>query len=130
MPVCGFNEKMIKGLEMFLQGLVEHGIQFRAKQNNETISQALKREIADTSRMLIEIQNIQDSGKRTLTEGLVKFALGFYLIIRQHKIQNYKQVINSINDYFHFMDEKYYSELENTPDDMESLAKLLNEKKI
>lgn len=130
MPICGFNKKMLNGLEMFLEGLVEYGVKERAAKNNETIDQAIKREISDITRMLAEIQRLKDSGKRILTEGLVKFAMGFYLIIRKNKIEDYKIIIKKINNYFRFMDERYYSELEGKLDDMEVLLKLLNEREI
>lgn len=130
MPLCGFNEKMLKGLTAFNEGLVEHGLKFRSQKNGETIDQAIKREISDMARLMAEVQKINDSGKKMLTEGLVKYAMGFYLLIRANKIENYQEVIKKIGEYFHFMDSKYYSELEGNADDMEELVRLLNEKEI
>jgi ribosomal protein S6 len=130
MPVCGFNEKMLKGLTAFNEGLVEHGLTFRSEKNNETIDQGIKREISDMTRLLSEIHRIDDSAKRILTEGIVKYAMGFYLIMRKNNIKEYKEVIEKINEYFHFMDDKYYSELEGRADDMKELAELLDRKQI
>ncbi|MFZ2309993.1 MAG: hypothetical protein WAW11_00425 [Patescibacteria group bacterium] len=130
MALCGFNEKMLKGLTAFNEGLVEHGLKFRSEKNGETIDQAIKREVSDMSRLLLELNSIEDTGKRVLTEGLVKYAMGFYLIIRSSGIQNYEEAITRIGEYFHFMDSKYYSELEGRADDMKELANFLNEKKI
>ena len=130
MPLCGFNEKMLKGLTAFNEGLVEHGLKFRSEKNGETIDQAIKREISDLTRLLAEIQRIDDSAKRILTEGIVKYAMGFYLIMRKTGIEDYKEVIEKISEYFHFMDDKYYSELEGRPDDMKELTELLNKKQI
>ncbi len=130
MPVCGFNEKMLKGLTAFNEGLVEHGLQFRSEKNGETIDQAIKREISDMTRLLSEINGIDDSAKRILTEGVVKYAMGFYLIMRKHDIKDYKEVIDKIGDYFHYMDDKYYSELEGNPDDMRELVEILDKKNI
>ena len=130
MPLCGFNEKMLKGLTAFNEGLVEHGLKFRSEKNGETIDQAIKREISDMTRLLSEIHRIDDSAKRMITEGIVKYALGFYLIMRSKNIEGYKEVIEKINEYFHFMDDKYYSELEGKPEDMKELIELLDKKVI
>lgn len=130
MPICGFNEKMLKGLTAFNEGLVEHGLKFRSEKNGETIDQAIKREISDMTRLLSEIHSIDDSAKRIITEGIVKYAMGFYLIMRKNNIDEYREVIEKINQYFHFMDDKYYSELEGRPDDMKELVELLDKKEI
>ena len=130
MPMCGFNEKMLNGLTAFNEGLVEHGLKFRSEKNGETIDQAIKREISDMARLIAEIHRIDDSAKRILTEGIVKYAMGFYLIMRKNGIGEYKEVVEKINEYFHFMDDKYYSELEGNADDMKELIELLNKKQI
>ncbi len=130
MALCGFNEKMLQGLTAFNEGLVEHGLKHRSEKNGETIDQAIKREISDMARLLSEIHRIDDSPKRILTEGLVKYAMGFYLIMRANNIEDYKEVIGKIGEYFRFMDDKYYSELEGKADDMKELAELLDQMKI
>ena len=130
MPFCGFNEKMLKALTAFSEGLVEHGLKFRSEKNGETIGQAIKREISDLIRLLAEIHRIDDSAKRILTEGIVKYAMGFYLIMRKNNIDDYQEVIERIAEFFHFMDDIYYSELEGKPDDMKELVDLLDKKKI
>jgi len=130
MPFCGFNEKMLKGLTAFNEGLVEHGLKFRSKQNNETIEQAIKREISDLTRILFETHHIDDTAKRIITEGIAKYAMGFYMIMRKNDIDDYKKIINKINEYFYAMDEKYYSELEGKPDDMKELIKFLDKKEL
>lgn len=130
MPICGFNEKMLKGLSAFNEGLVEHGLKFRSEKNSETIDQGIKREISDMTRLLAEIHKIDDSGKRIITEGIVKYAMGFYLVMRSNNIDNYREVVKKIGEYFHAMDSKYYSELEGTPDDMKELIEFLNKKEI
>jgi hypothetical protein len=130
MGLCGFNEKMVKGLEALNEGLVEHGLKHRSQKNGETIDQAIKRELSDMMRLLSEIHRIDDTPKKMLTEGLVKYVMGFYLIIRSNNIEEYKEVIEKISEYFWYMDDKYYSELEGKPDDMKELAELLDKKKI
>jgi len=130
MPICGFNKKMLEGLTALSQGLVEHGLKYRCEKNGETIEQGIKREISDMSRLIPELHRIDDTAKRILTEGIVKYAQGFYLIMRKKGIENYKEVTGKIMDYFYFMDDKFYPELESQPDDMKDLAKLLDKKEI
>ncbi len=126
MPVCGFNEKMLKGLAAFNEGLVEHGLVHRSEKNGESVEQGIKREISDMTRLLCEIHRIEDVSKRTITEGIVRYAMGFYPIMRKNKVEDYKEVIEKISKYFQLMDEKYYSELEGRPDDMQELTEFLN----
>ena len=130
MPLCGFNEKMLKGLSDFNEGLVEHGLKYRSEKNNESIDQAIKREISDMTRLLSEIHRIDDNAKRILTEGIAKYAMGFYLIMRTSDIDDYKNVVGKIGEYFQYMDGKYYSELEGNPDDMKELTESLDKKQI
>lgn len=130
MALCGFNKKMVDGLTAFNEGLVEHGLKLRSEKNGETINQAIKRELSDMFRLLAETQEIDSSPKRILTEGLIKYVMGFYLIIRENNIDEYKEVVKRINEYFWYMDNKYYSELEGSSYDMVKLASLLNKKTI
>jgi translation elongation factor P/translation initiation factor 5A len=45
-------------------------------------------------------------------------------------VEDYKEVIEEIGKYFQLMDEKYYSELEGSPDDMQDLAEFLNDQRL
>lgn len=130
MPLCGFNEKMLKGLSALTEGLIEHGLVDRCKKNEETIEQGIKREISDMTRLLPELHRIDDSAKRIITEGIVKYAQGFYMLTRKTGIENYEENIGKLMKYFHFMDDKYYGELEGQPEDMKELAEHLNKKEI
>lgn len=126
MPICGFNKKMLEGLKSFNEGLIEHGLIHRGELNDETIDQGIKREISDMTRLLQELQSIDDSAKRVITEGIVKYSMGFYLLTRKIDINNYHELIESISNYFFEMDDKYYSELEGNSDDMQKLVEYLN----
>ena len=130
MPICGFNDKMLKGLTALSEGLVEHGLKYRSEKNGETIDQGIKREISDMARLIPELHRIDDSAKRIITEGIVKYAQGFYLIIRKQGIENYKETIGKVMEYFHSMDDEYYSNLEVKPEDMKDLTKFLDKKEI
>lgn len=130
MPLCGFNEKMLKGLTALTEGLVEHGLEYRCDKNRETIDQGIKREISDMTRLIPELKRIDDSAKRIMTEGIVKYAQGFYMYMRKKGIENYEKNIEKIMDYFYNMDSKYYGELEGKPEDMKELTEFLNKKEI
>ena len=126
MPLCGFNEKMLKGLAALSEGLVEHGLKFRGEKNGETIEQGIKRELSDMMRLLAEIHKIDDSAKRVLTEGIVKYAMGFYMVMRKKGVENYEADVAKLMGYFKSMDSKYYDELEGKPEDMVELIKFLD----
>jgi hypothetical protein len=127
---CGFNEKMLKGLNEFNEGLIEHGLLFKSKQNNESIEQAIRREISDMTRLLTETHRIDDSSKRLMTEGLVQYVMCFFILMRKKNIEDYKDVVKKVGDYFKKMDDKYYSEFEGKPEDMRKIVEFLNEVKI
>ena len=127
---CGFNEQMLKSLSSFNKELVTYGLITQSKKNNETIELAIQREVSDMSRFLLETHNIQDTPKRMMTEGLLRYCIGFYLNIRRSGIDNHEEVVKKLGEFFMFMDNLYYSELNHQPDDMERLVKALNEKSI
>ena len=126
MPMCGFNEKMLEGLKALTEGLVEYGLEYRCKKNGESIEQGIKREISDMTRLLAEVHKIDDSAKRVMTEGMVKYAMGFYMLARKRGIENYKADVGKIMDYFKFMDSEFYDKLEGKPEDMSELVKALD----
>ncbi|MDP3916794.1 MAG: hypothetical protein Q8Q42_00730 [Nanoarchaeota archaeon] len=134
MPVCGFNQKMLEGLTAFSEGLVEHGLFHRGEQNGETLEQGIRRELSDMVRLLPELNRIDDVAKREMTEGVVKYALGFYMNMRKNGVEgglrDYKEVIGRVMGYFQEMDSKYYGELEGRPEDMRELTEHLNFKQI
>ncbi len=130
MPMCGFNDKMLKGLTALSEGLVEHGLEYRCKKNRETIEQGIKREISDMARLIPELHRIDNTAKRILTEGIVKYAQGFYMAMRKTGIENYQENIAKMMEYFRSMDSKYYAELEGQPEDMAELTKFLDKVEI
>lgn len=134
MPLCGFNDKMLNGLNDFNEGLVEHGLVFRGKQNGETLEAGIRRELSDMARLHPELWRIENGPKRVITQGIVTYATGFYMVMKQKDLANnpeqYKAFIAGINEYFRAMDDKYYGELEGKANDMEELAGYLNTKQI
>ncbi len=130
MPLCGFNAKMLEGLTMFDEGLVEHGLLYRGNLRGESLDQGIRRELSDMSRLQPELFRIDSVPKRTITRGIATYATGFYLLMRQKGLADnpagYKKFISQINDYFRRMDEKYYGELDGRADDMKLLAEYLN----
>ena len=130
MPFCGFNQKMIEGLSELGAGLVEHGIIERSKKKNKAHEEILKKELEDMSRFMKEIHRIKNPELRELTEMLTKYACAFYKIVDKKGINNYKETIQALNNFFWKMDNKFYTELEGKPDDMKQLAEYLNEIKV
>lgn len=127
---CGFNDKMLRGLTEFNEGLVEHGLMHNAEKNKESIDQAIRREISDMTRLITETHRIHDAPKRLMTEALVKYVMAFYMHMRKKNVVNYKEVIQKVGEYFTKMDDKYYSEFDGKPEDMKEIAEFLDEIKI
>ena len=126
MPVCGFNQKMIDGLDGFQTGLVEHGIIHRSKIKSQSFDKTIQNELSDMERFRKEMHNIKDLEIRELTLALTNYACAFYKLIDKNGIDNYKKTITFLNKYFFEMDRKYYSDLEGKKDDMRQLVEHLN----
>ena len=130
MPLCGFNENMLNGLEGFHKGLVEHGIIDRAKLKNKTANEIIENEIRDMDRFLKEAKNIKDPEIREIIENLTKYARSFYSLISKIGLDKYQEIISSLNKIYFDMDRKYYKELEGKNNDMKKLVEHLNKVKI
>lgn len=127
---CGFNKKMLQGLIEFNEGLVEHGLLFKSTKNNESIDQAVRREISDMTRLLAETHRIDDSAKRLMTEGLVQYVMYFFVLIRKKNLKEYKEIVKNISEYFKEMDDKYYSDFDEKSEDMRMIVEFINEIKL
>lgn len=130
MPLCGFNEKMLEGLLAFNEGLVEHGILKRSQAKSRSFEQTLRMELSDMDRFLAETSAIKDPRLRKIVEGLTTYAQGFYEIVSEADIHQYKVVAKRLQAYFANMDATYYSELEGKTEDMKSLVAHLNKQSI
>ena len=124
--MCGFNEKMLKGMSGFQKGLVEHGIIDRSEKKSQTHNETLRKELGDMARFQKEIHLIEDPELRELTEALTRYACAFYKFVNKRGIKNYKKTIEFLNKFFWKMDNKYYTELEGKSNDMRKLALYLN----
>lgn len=127
MPMCGFDKRMIEGLNLFHKGLVEHGIIQRAHNKNQSFKETIQRELEDMDRFLEHTSKIKDSEIREITESLTRYAAAFYKLVSRKGINNYGEVIEFLNQFYFEMDHKYYSELEGKRDGMLILAHHLNE---
>lgn len=127
---CGFNKKMLQGLNEFNEGLVEYGLMLKSGKNNESIEQAIRREISDMTRLLAETHRIEDSAKRLMTEGLVQYVMHFFVLIRKKNLKEYKEIVKNIGEYFKEMDNKYYSDFDGKPEDMRMIVEFINEIKL
>ena len=130
MPLCGFNQKMLEGLVAFHEGLVEHGLIDRAKKKGQSVEQTLEAELSDMERFLGETYRINDPQKRAITEAITRYAKAFYEVVGEQSIDNYKQVVQGLNEFYRKMDDKFYSELEGKKDDMSQLATYLDSERI
>lgn len=130
MPLCGFNQEMLKGLSGFQTGLVEHGIINRSEKKSQTHEETLQKELNDMARFQKEIPKIKDPELKVLTESLTNYACAFYKLVNKKGIKDYKKTIQALNKFFWEMDNKYYTQLEGKQDDMKLLAEHLNSIKI
>ena len=126
MPLCGFNQEMLEGLDSFHKGLVEHGIILRSKEKNQFVERTLDKELSDMDRFLKETHNISNQEMRELTEALTKYANAFYNLIKKKGISQYPEIVQFLKKFYFEMDNKYYSELEGQKEDMKKLAIYLN----
>ena len=131
MPLCGFNKKMLEGLAVFQEGLVEHGLYERSRETGQTYEERLNDELNDMDRFSQEIHRISDPEMRDITVGLSTFARAFYGLARRKGLDNDKETARAVNDFFVEMDRVYYGEkqgegLQGKPDDMKKLAEHLN----
>jgi hypothetical protein len=127
MPLCGFNQKMLEGLIVFHEGLVEHGLVERSRKRNQSVEATLQRELSDMDRLLDETSNLADPEVRELTDALTKYAKVFYKLVGREGIGNYQQTVRKINEFYFKMDDKFYKDLEGKPEDMKQLVEYLNE---
>ncbi|MDO8460198.1 MAG: hypothetical protein Q7S74_03755 [Nanoarchaeota archaeon] len=135
MPLCGFNEKMLKGLRDLQEGLVEHGLYERSKETGQTYEGRLNEELSDMRRFSGEMDRIVDPEMKDITRGLSTFAGAFYRLARRKGLDNYKETVQAVNDFFVEMDKVYYGEkqgegLQGKPNDMRDLADHLNKVKV
>ncbi|PIN89955.1 hypothetical protein COU60_02580 [Candidatus Pacearchaeota archaeon CG10_big_fil_rev_8_21_14_0_10_34_76] len=126
MPLCGFNQKMLDGLDNFQKGLVEHGIIHRSNIKKQDFEKTIHKELDDMKRFQDEIPNIKDSEIREITKALTDYACAFYKLVKKNGIEDYEKTIKFLNKFYFEMDEKYYSELEGDAEDMKKLVVHLN----
>ena len=126
MPLCGFNQEMLEGINLFHKGLVEHGIINRSEKLGQSTDRIIEKELVDMNRFLQETHKIEDVEIRETVEALTRYASAFYKLVKKNNVENYFKLISYINNLYFNMDNKYYSELEGKTDDMKQLAIYLN----
>ena len=130
MPLCGFNQKMLEGLIAFHEGSVEHGLIERAKKKGQSVERTLEAELNDMKRFLAETSRIEDPQKRAITEAITNYVKAFYQLVGTQGVDNYKQTVQELNEFYRKMDNKFYSELEGKQGDMLQLAEYLNSERV
>ncbi len=118
---------MLEGLVAFHEGLVEHGLVERSRIRGQSVDQTLQRELSDMDRFLAETNNLADPEVRELTEALTNYAKAFYKLAGREGIGDYKDTVRKLDEFYVKMDDKFYKELENQPDDMKKLVGYLNQ---
>jgi enoyl reductase-like protein len=126
MPMCGFNQQMLEGLNMFHIGLVEHGLIQRAKNKNKQVFEILNQEIREMDEFLNEIPGIKNKEKREVIENLTRYAKAFYILVQKVGYKKAEKIILDLNKTYKSMDEEYYTNLENKPNRMKKLVEFLN----
>src|SRR3989338_5494900 len=105
------NERMLKGLEGFHKGLVEHGIILRSKIKNQTFQKTIQKELDDMDRFQKEIHRIKDPEIRELTRALTEYACAFYKLIQKKGIENYRETIEFLDKlYLEIYDKSNFKE--------------------
>ncbi|MEX0919972.1 MAG: hypothetical protein WDZ69_00125 [Candidatus Pacearchaeota archaeon] len=103
------NEKILKGIRSLGKGLVEHGIFHRSKLKNMTYEQIFQNEYSDMERFRNEMFRIEDPDLRELTRALTNYACAFYKLIQREGVENYKRVLDELDEIYTHLDEKYGS---------------------
>lgn len=103
------NEKILKGLRLLGKGLVEHGIFHRSKLKGMTHEQIFQNEYSDMERFRSEMFRIKDLDLRELTRALTNYACAFYKLIQREGVENYKRVLDDLDEIYVNLDEKYNS---------------------
>lgn len=124
--MCGFNQQMLEGLNMFHIGLVEHGLIQRAKNKNKQVFEILNQEIREMDEFLNEIPGIKNKEKREVIENLTRYAKAFYILVQKVGYKKAEKIILDLNKTYKSMDEEYYTNLENKPNRMKKLVEFLN----
>jgi hypothetical protein len=111
MPLCGFNDKMLKGLELFAEGLWEQA-EKRSEEDKISIEESLKQEIKEMD-IFKEILAKKNPEKVQGLHGIALLAQVLYghaLGSDSHK-ESYDQGIVRELNFFQNVDAKYYDEL-------------------
>lgn len=125
MALCGFNEKMLKGLEMFAQGLFNQ-VEKLACKNDLSFHQVLENEMIEIA--AFENMLVNRSVDVTALLGatlLVKALYGQSLGATNEEVKNsYEGIVTKELKFFELVDDQYYEKLIPHHDAPEAVAKL------
>jgi hypothetical protein len=88
MPICGFNAKMLCGTNLFQEGLVEHGIVDKSATKSKSLEQIFVNELSEMEEFLREIPNIKDDAIRDIVQGVTLQARGIYTLLTPEQIRS------------------------------------------
>jgi hypothetical protein len=128
MAFCGFNAKMLYGVNLFHEGLVEHGVIGRSAMKNKSVDQILADELSELNEFLREMPDITDTAFRDIIQGATLHARGLYSLLTPEQIQTgkYAFALKKASDVMYGMDNEYYSRLESEPERMKKLVQWIN----
>jgi hypothetical protein len=88
MPFCGTNVKMIYGASLFNEGLVEHGMIDRSVSKGLSLDQVFDKELSEMDEFLREIPNIENEAFRQLIQGTALHARAIYVLLNPEQVRN------------------------------------------
>lgn len=125
MPLCGFDNQMLDGLEAFYTGLKEAAVR-NAKERDQSIIDAIHQEIREMDEFLGELSALPDPEDRQCLEGVTQFARSFY----QNSLRRGGNVYSAMDaeiahrrKFLQSVDERYYGHIQGkSPKPMKDLV--------
>lgn len=124
--MCGFNEKMLKGLKEFFDGAMEHGILERAKNKGISVDEQFKNEFGEISQWLFYSKNIKDGSIQKIIEGLGLIIAGVFEKDQKEGVENYKERHDIETKFFRDIDNIFYGNLNGDKEKMSQLFDWVN----
>ena len=118
MPMCGFDEQMLDGLDDFHQGLVE-AVQRKSKKSNITVKEAVMWELKEMGLFMKELVVLGSETNKQKLVGIANYSSAFYLGALEKSKENnidieeaMKEEMKSTRGFLFEIDKYYYDYLE------------------
>lgn len=83
MPLCGFDKKMLDGLEMFYDGLID-AVERKTKLKGIRLEEVVAKEINDMHAFLRELEKLENPNDRQALIGVTNLAQALYIGAANH----------------------------------------------